>query len=73
MNKCYVEICYTYENYCKSFSPPVAIVAVEVKNGESIENLINKAANRIKEKYSHKMIYIISGRYLGNSLEILIP
>ena len=70
MNKAYIEICYTYENH-SSFLPPVAIVEVEAKDGELIKNLINKAMDRIKEKYPDKTIYMIDGRYLGNTLEII--
>ena len=70
MNKVYVEICYTYENH-SSFLPPIAIVEVEAKDGELIKNLINKAMDRIKEKYPDKTLYMIDGRYLGNTLEII--
>lgn len=70
MNKAYIEICYTYENH-SSFLPPIAIVEVEAKDGELIKNLINKAMDRIKEKYPDKTIYMIDGRYLGNTLEII--
>ena len=70
MNKAYIEICYTYENY-SSFLPPIAIVEVEAKDGELIKNLINKAMDRIKEKYPDKTLYMIDGRYLGNTLEII--
>lgn len=70
MNKAYIEICYTYENH-SSFLPPVAIVEVEAKDGELIKNLINKAMDRIKEKYPDKTLYMIDGRYLGNTLEII--
>ena len=72
MDKCYIEICYTYENRGNnSFSPPVAIVEVEAEDGEFIKNLINKAMDRIKEKYPDKTLYMIDGRYLGDSLEII--
>lgn len=70
MNKAYIEICYTYENH-SSFLPPIAIVEVEAKDGELIKNLINKAMDRIKEKYQDKTLYMIDGRYLGNTLEII--
>lgn len=70
MNKAYIEICYTYENH-SSFLPPIAIVEVEAKDGELIKNLINKAMDRIKEKYPDKTLYMIDGRYLGDSLEII--
>ena len=70
MNKVYVEICYTYENH-SSFLPPIAIVEVEAEDGELIKNLINKAMDRIKEKYPDKTLYMIDGRYLGDSLEII--
>ena len=70
MNKVYVEICYTYENH-SSFLPPIAIVEVEAKDGELIKNLINKAMDRIKEKYPDKTLYMVDGRYLGNTLEII--
>ena len=70
MNKAYIEICYTYENH-SSFLPPIAIVEVEAKDGELIKNLINKAMDRIKEKYLDKTLYMIDGRYLGNTLEII--
>lgn len=70
MNKSYIEICYTYENH-SSFLPPIAIVEVEAKDGELIKNLINKAMDRIKEKYQDKTLYMIDGRYLGNTLEII--
>ena len=70
MNKAYIEICYTYENH-SSFLPPIAIVEVEAKDGELIKNLINKAMDRIKEKYPDKTLYMIDGRYLGNTLEII--
>lgn len=71
MNKCYVEICYTYENRCGSFLPPVAIIAVEAKDGELIKNLINKAMDKLREKYSNKTLYMIDSKYLGHSLEII--
>ena len=70
MNKAYIEICYTYENH-SSFLPPIAIVEVEAKDGELVKNLINKAMDRIKEKYPDKTLYMIDGRYLGNTLEII--
>lgn len=70
MNKAYIEICYTYENH-SSFLPPIAIVEVEAEDGELIKNLINKAMDRIKEKYPDKTLYMIDGRYLGDSLEII--
>lgn len=70
MNKAYIEICYTYENH-SSFFPPIAIVEVEVEDGELIKNLINKAMDRIKEKYPDKTLYMIDGSYLGNTLEII--
>ena len=70
MNKAYIEICYTYENH-SSFLPPIAIVEVEAKDGELIKNLINKAMDRLKEKYPDKTLYMIDGRYLGNTLEII--
>ena len=70
MNKAYIEICYTYENH-SSFLSPIAIVEVEAKDGELIKNLINKAMDRIKEKYPYKTLYMIDGRYLGNTLEII--
>lgn len=70
MNKAYIEICYTYENN-SSFLPPIAIVEVEAEDGELIKNLINKAMDRIKEKYPDKTFYMIDGRYLGDSLEII--
>lgn len=70
MNKAYIEICYTYENH-SSFLPPIAIVEVEAKDGELIKNLINKAMDRIKEKYPDKTLYMIDGHYLGDSLEII--
>ena len=70
MNKAYIEICYTYENH-SSFLPPIAIVEIEAKDGELIKNLINKAMDRIKEKYPDKTLYMIDGRYLGNTLEII--
>ena len=70
MNKAYIEICYTYENH-SSFLPPIAIVEVEAKDGELIKNLINKAMDRLKEKYPDKTLYMIDGRYLGDSLEII--
>ena len=70
MNKAYIEICYTYENH-SSFLPPIAIVEVEAEDGELIKNLINKAMDRIKEKYPDKTLYMIDGHYLGDSLEII--
>lgn len=70
MNKAYIEICYTYENN-SSFLPPIAIVEVEAEDGELIKNLINKAMDRIKEKYPDKTLYMIDGHYLGDSLEII--
>ena len=70
MNKAYIEICYTYEDH-SSFLPPIAIVEVEAEDGELIKNLINKAMDRIKEKYPDKTLYMIDGRYLGDSLEII--
>ena len=70
MNKAYIEICYTYENH-SSFLPPIAIVEVEAEDGEPIKNLINKAMDRIKEKYPDKTLYMIDGHYLGDSLEII--
>ena len=70
MNKAYIEICYTYENH-SSFLPPIAIVEVEAEDGEIIKNLFNKAMDRIKEKYPDKTLYMIDGRYLGNTLEII--
>mgnify|MGYP006383952169 FL=1 len=70
MNKAYIEICYTYENH-SSFLPPIAIVEVEAEDGELIKNLINKAMDRIKEKYPDKTLYMVDGHYLGDSLEII--
>ena len=70
MNKAYIEICYTYENH-SSFLPPIAIVEVEAEDGELIKNLINKAMDRLKEKYPDKTLYMIDGHYLGDSLEII--
>lgn len=70
MNKAYIEICYTYENH-SSFLPPVAIVEVEAEDGELIKNLLNKAMDRLKEKYPDKTLYMIDGHYLGGSLEIV--
>lgn len=70
MNKAYIEICYTYENH-SSFLPTIAIVEVEAEDGELIKNLFNKAMDRIKEKYPDKTLYMIDGRYLGNTLEII--
>lgn len=70
MNKAYIEICYTYENH-SSFLPPVAIVEVEAEDGELIKNLLNKAMDRLKEKYPDKTLYMIDGHYLGDSLEII--
>ena len=70
MNKSYIEICYTYENN-SSFLPPIAIVEVEPEDGELIKNLINKAMDRLKEKYPDKTLYMIDGHYLGDSLEII--
>ena len=70
MNKCYIEICYTYEN-CSSFLPPIAIIKVEAKDGELIKNLVNKAMDRLKEKYPDKTLYMIDSRYLGHTLEII--
>lgn len=70
MNKAYIEICYTYENH-SSFLPPIAIVEVEAEDGELINNLINKAMDRLKEKYPDKTLYMIDGHYLGDSLEII--
>ena len=70
MNKAYIEICYTYENN-SSLLPPIAIVEVEAEDGELIKNLINKAMDRIKEKYPDKTLYMIDGHYLGDSLEII--
>lgn len=70
MNKAYIEICYTYENN-SSFLPPIAIIEVEAEDGELIKNLINKAMDRIKEKYPDKTLYMIDGHYLGDSLEII--
>ena len=70
MNKSYIEICYTYENN-SSFLPPIAIVEVEAKDGELIKNLINKIMEKKKKKYPDKTLYMIDGRYLGDSLEII--
>ena len=70
MNKVYVEICYTYENN-SPLRPPIAIVEVEAEDGELIKNLFNKAMDRLKEKYPDKTLYMIDGRYLGDSLEII--
>ena len=70
MNKAYIEIYYTYENH-SSFLPPIAIVEVEAEDGEIIKNLFNKAMDRIKEKHPDKTLYMIDGRYLGDSLETI--
>lgn len=71
MNKCYVEICYTYENRRGSFFPPVAIIEVDGKDGELIKNLIDRAMDKLREKYSNKTLYMVNSKYLGNSLEII--
>lgn len=70
MSKCYIEICYTYEK-CSSFFPPVAIVEVEAKDGELIKSLAEKAMVKLKEKYPDKKLYLISSKYLGDTLEII--
>lgn len=72
MNKVYIEICYTYEDR-SSFLPPIAVAIVEVesKDVESIDNLVNKAIDKLKEKYPDKMFFIFDSRYLGHTLEII--
>ena len=71
--KCYMEICYTYEkrDRDKSFLPPVAIVEVEVVDGELIKHLADKAINKIQEKYPENHIYMIDYKYLGDTVEII--
>ena len=71
--KCYMEICYTYEkrDRNKSFLPLVAIVEVEVVDGELIKHLADKALNKIQEKYFENRIYMIDYRYLGHTVEII--
>ena len=71
--KCYMEICYTYEkrDRNKSFLPLVAIVEVEVVDGELIKHLADKALNKIQEKYSENHIYMIDYKYLGHTVEII--
>ena len=71
--KCYMEICYTYEerDRNKSFLPPVAIVEVEVVDGELIKHLADKALNKIQEKYPENHIYMIDYKYLGHTVEII--
>ena len=71
--KCYMEICYTYEkrDRNKSFLPLVAIVEVEVVDGELIKHLADKALNKIQEKYPENRIYMIDYRYLGHTVEII--
>ena len=63
--KCYMEICYTYEERerNKSFLPPVAIVEVEAVDGE-----LNK---HLEEKYPERHIYMIDYKYFGNTIEII--
>ena len=71
--KCYMEICYTYEkrDRNKSFLPLVAIVEVEVIDGELIKHLADKALNKIQEKYHENHIYMIDYKYLGHTVEII--
>lgn len=71
--KCYMEICYTYEerNSNESFLPPVAIVEVEAVDGELNKHLADRALKKIQEKYPEKHIYMIDYRYLGNTIEIV--
>ena len=71
--KCYMEICYTYEkrDRNKSFLPLVAIVEVEVVDGELIKHLADKAINKIQEKYPENHIYMIDYKYLGHTVEII--
>ena len=71
--KCYMEICYTYEkrDRNKSFLPLVAIVEVEVVDGELIKHLADKALNKIQEKYPENHIYMIDYKYLGHTVEII--
>ena len=71
MYKVYMEICYTYENRCGSFLPPIAIVEVEAEDGELIKNLANKAMEKLKEKYPDKTLYMVDSRYLGHNLEVI--
>ena len=71
--KCYMEICYTHEkrDRNKSFLPLVAIVEVEVVDGELIKHLADKAINKIQEKYPENHIYMIDYKYLGHTVEII--
>ena len=71
--KCYMEICYTYEkrDRNRSFLPLVAIVEVEVVDGELIKHLADKALNKIQEKYPENHIYMIDYKYLGHAVEII--
>lgn len=71
--KCYMEICYTYEERerKKSFLPPVAIVEVEAVDSELIKHLADKALNKIQEKYPDRHIYMIDYKYFGNTIEII--
>ena len=71
--KCYMEIGYTYEkrDRNKSFLPLVAIVEVEVVDGELIKHLADKALNKIQEKYPENHIYMIDYKYLGHTVEII--
>lgn len=71
--KCYIEICYTYEkrDRNKSFLPLVAIVEVEVVDGEPIKHLADKALNKIQEKYPENHIDMIDYKYLGHTVEII--
>lgn len=70
MNKAYIEICYTHENY-SSFPLPIAIVEVTARDEELIDNLVNKAMNRLREKYPDETLFMIDSRYLGHNLEII--
>lgn len=68
-----MEICYTYEerDRNKSFLPSVAIVEVEVVDGELIKHLADKALKKIQEKYPENHIYMIDYKYLGHTVEII--
>lgn len=71
MHKAYIEICYAYENRGNHPSPPLAIVEVEAKEGEPLKNLVDKAMDRLEEKYPDKTLYMLDSCYLGDYLEIL--
>ena len=55
----------------KDFLTAKGYQTIEAEDGELIKNLFNKAMDRIKEKYPDKTLYMIDGRYLGNTLEII--